>query len=257
MRRAAIAAVVILATASLQAATTYRVTTTIKDRLKRSPRVERVIADGDNRRLTVEHQDEPFTHDVLLSTDGGKTVIALNTPLQTWFDFTILPPSTSSLKPRKGAAIKDMKVTVSEESGNEPIFGFPIRKFVIRASFTAQEDYGGTKVKRENAMTTLLWTTDKIDAALAFPMAVFATGVSSIDAEVRQKTAAILSGFPLREVTTYSQAYEGGAPTVEIITTEVDDIRTVPSPLATQFAKPADYVNQPPIISGAPVVISH
>jgi hypothetical protein len=250
MIRVLLAAVLLTAT-SLQAATSYRVTTTIKDRLKRTPRVERVIADGDNRRLTVEHQDEPFTHDVLLSTDGGKTVIVLNTPLQTWFDFTLLPPSTSSLKPRKGAAIKDVKVTVSEESGNEPILGFPIRKFVIRASFTAQEDYGGTKVKRENAMTTLLWTTDKIDAALAFPPPVFETGVSSIDAEVRQKAAAILSGFPLREVATYSQAYEGGAPTVETITSEVNDIRTVPSPPAAQFAKPAGYINQPPILNGA------
>jgi hypothetical protein len=257
MRRAAIAAVLVVATTALQAATTYRVTTTVKARLKRIPRVERVIADGDNRRLTVEQQDEPFTHDVLLSTDGGKTVIALNTPLQTWFDFAISRGSASSLTPRKGTEIKDPKVTVSEESGNEPISGFPVRKFVIRASFISQENYGGTKVKRENAMTTILWTTDKIDSALAFPMAVFATGVPAIDTDLRQKSAGLISGFPLREMTTYSQAYEGGAPSVETIEEEVDDIRTVASPPASQFAKPAGYVNQPPIISGAPVVVSH
>lgn len=256
MRRSAIAAVLLIATTALQAAATYRVTTTIKDRLKRTPRVERVIADGDNRRLTVEHQDEPFTHDVLLSTDGGKTVIALNTPLQTWFDFAVLH-APSMLKPRKGAAIRDVKVTVSEESGNEPILGFPVRKFIVHTSFMAVEDYSGTKVRRENAVTRLLWTTDKIESTLAFPTKVFATGVESIDGELRQKTAAVISGFPLREVTTFSQAYEGGAPTVEIITTEVDDIRTVPSLPATQFVKPAGYINQPPIISGAPVVISH
>jgi hypothetical protein len=251
-------AVVLLATSTAShAATTYRVTTTVKERLKRIPRVERVIADGENRRLTVEQQDEPFTHDVLLSTDGGKTVTALNTPLRTWFDFAIFPRGTSGLKPWAGTAIKDPTVTVSEEAGAEPIAGFPVRKFVIRASFTAQEDYGGTKVKRENAMTTILWTTDKIDSVLAFPISVFATGVSSIDAELRQKTAAVISGFPLREVTTFSQAYEGGAPTGKITTTEVDDIRTVSSLPAAQFAKPAGYVNQPPIISGAPVVISH
>jgi hypothetical protein len=256
MRRSAIAAVLLIATTAVQAATTYRVTTTIKDRLKRIPRIERVIADGENRRLSVEQQDEPFTHDVLLSTDGGKTIVALNTPLRTWFDVAILPPSTSNLKLRKGTKIKDPKVTVSEESGNEPISGFPVRKFVIRASFTAEENYGGTKVKRENAMTAMLWTTDKIDGALAFPPRAFGTGVDAIDAELRQKTA-IISGFPLRAMTTYSQAYEEGAPTVEIINAEVDDIRTVASPPATLFAKPADYINQPPIISGAPVVISH
>jgi hypothetical protein len=255
MIRTVIAAVLLTTSMASQAATTYRVTTTFKERLKRIPRVERVIADGDNRRLTVEQQDEPFTHDVLISNDSGKTITALNTPLRTWFDFAIFP--RSGLKPRTGTAIKDPTVTVSEEAGAEPIAGFPVRKFVIRASFTAQEDYGGTKVKRGNAMTTILWTTDKIDSALAFPTAVFATGVSSIDAELRQKTAAIISGFPLREVTTFSQAYEGGAPTGTITTTDVDEIRTVSSPPATQFAIPPGYVNQPPIISGAPVVISH
>jgi len=256
MRRSSIAAVLLIATTALHGATTYRVTTTIKDRLKRIPSVERVIADGQNRRLTVETQDEPFTHDVLLSTDGAKTIIALNTPLRTWFDFAVLPHSTTTLKPRRLAAIKNPVVTVREESGAEPISGFPVRTFVIRATFTSEEDYGGTKVKRENAMTAMLWTTDKIDGALAFPPRAFATGVDAIDSELRQKTA-IIAGFPLRAVTTYSQAYEGGAPTVEIITTDVDDIRTVAPPPAAQFAKPADYVNQPPIISGAPTVISH
>jgi len=256
MRRFAIAALVVLATTALQAATTYRVTTTVKGRLKQTPIVERVIADGQNRRLNVEKQDEPFTHDVLLSTDGGKTIIALNTPLRTWFDFAVLRAPTP-LKPRRAAAaIKNPAVNVREESGAEPISGFPVRTFVIRATFTAEENYGGTKVKRENGMTMMLWTTDKIDAALDFPPRTFVTGVDAIDAELRQKTA-IISGFPLRAMTTYSQAYEGGAPTVETITTEVDDVRTVPSLPAAQFAKPAGYVNQPPIINDAPVVISH
>ena len=240
-----------------QAATSYRVTTTTKNRLKRMPVVTRVIADGDNRRLTVEQQDEPFTYDVLLSTDSGKTITALNTPLRTWFDLTVLNGSiSSSLKPRKGTAIKNANVTVHEEPGAEPILGFPVRTFVIRASFTSEEDYGGTKVKRENAMTTILRTTDKIDQALFFPPRIFATGVAPLDTELRQKSG-VISGFPLREVTTFSQAYEGGAPKVEMITTEVDEIRSVASPPAAQFATPAGYINQPPIINGVPTVISH
>ena len=85
---------------------------------------------------------------------------------------------------------------------------------------------------------------------------MFPTGVDVIDAELRQKTA-IISGFPLRVITTYSQAYEGGAPKVAIITAEVDDIRTVASPPAAQFAKPADYINQPPIIRSPPAPITH
>jgi hypothetical protein len=256
MIRALIAAALLITTTALHAATAYRVTTTIRDWLKREPQVEHVIADGANRQLTVEQQNEPFTHDVLLSTDGGKTIIALNTPLRTWFDFALLPPSKLNIKPVRGAAVKKAQVAVHEESGAEPISGFPVRTFVIRASFTSVESFARTSVKRENAMTVLVWTTDQIDAALAFPPRVYVTGVDAIDAELREKTA-IISGFPLRTMTTYSQAYEGGAPKVATITTEVDDIKSVPSPPATQFAKPAGYVNQPPIISAPPAVISH
>jgi hypothetical protein len=254
MIRSWIVAILLITATALQSATTYRVTKTVKDRLKRSPVVERVIADGDNRRLTIEQQDEPFTHDVLLSNDGGKTVVALNTPLRTWFDAAVLPPSTKSLAPRRGSDIKDAKVSVSEEPA-EPIGGLPVRKYVIRASFIASENYGGTKVNRDNSMTTLIWTTDKIDGALAFPRLQVTIGVAALDAELRQKIAAV-TGFPLREVTTYSQAYEGGAPTSEIITIDVDDIRTVPSPAAAQFTKPAGYVNQEPVMGGpAPPII--
>ncbi|HEV7428313.1 MAG TPA: hypothetical protein VGQ46_18300 [Thermoanaerobaculia bacterium] len=254
MIRSVLAATLLITASASYGATTYRVTTTIKDRLKRMPVVERVIADGDNRRLTVEQQDEPFTHDVLLSSDGGKTVVALNTPLRTWFDAAVLPPSTKSLAPRRGSEVKDAKVTVSEEP-TEPIGGLPVRKYVIRASFIALENYGGTKVNRDNSMTTLIWTTDKIDGALAFPKLQVTIGVSALDAELRQKIAAV-TGFPLREVTTYSQAYEGGAPTSEIITIDVDDIRTVPSPAAAQFTKPSGYLNQAPVMGGpgAPVI---
>ena len=73
----------------------------------------------------------------LLSTDGGKTVIALNTPLRTWFDFALLPASKIDLKPLKGTAVKKPQESVREESGAEPISGFAVRTFVIRASFTS------------------------------------------------------------------------------------------------------------------------
>jgi hypothetical protein len=96
-------------------------------------------------------------------------------------------------------------------------------------------------------MTTLVWTTDKLDRPLAFPIPTITTGVESLDAELRPKLVMIL-GFPLRRVTTMSRAYEGGAPAVEITRVEIDDIRTVPSPLASAFAKPAGYVHQAPVI---------
>jgi hypothetical protein len=250
-RRFGVAGLLLCASTSLLAATSYRVTLTTKDRLKRVPVVQRVIAEGDSRRLTVEQQDDVFTYDVLLSTDSGKTVTALNTPLRTWFDGATLPASRPARTPGFAEIrIKDAKTSVTEEPTDATIAGLVTRKFVVRASYTSQEKYGDTKVNRIHEMTTLIWTTDKLDQSLAFPIRVIAMDVEPVDAELRQKQA-VISGFPLRRVTSISRAYEGGAPSVEITTFEVDDIRTVPPPPASAFAKPASYVHQEPVI-GSP-----
>jgi hypothetical protein len=249
-------ALLLIVPAAAHAATAYRVTIVRKRRLDKPPLVGQVIADGEKRRLTYKDRPEPFTEDVLLSTDGGKTVTALNTPLRTWFALTRSGPSETDVPSSiRRVQIKDTTVSVTEEP-SEPIAGYPVRKFVIHAGFTTVEDYSGTKVKRIHSLTELVWTTDKLDGSLTFPRPAYTLGTRSVDDELAVKTAAI-SGFVLRDVETISRAYEGGMPIVEITTTEVDDIRTVPSPPAADFEKPAGYVNQPPIISGAPTVISH
>jgi hypothetical protein len=230
-------------------------TITRTDRFKRPPAVQRIIIDGEKRRLTVEHPEEPFAYDVLLSTDGSRTVTALNTILRTWFDADKSPasatqqPSGTGLPPWVTLEIKDAKISVTEKPADETIVGFPVHKFVIRAGYTTREDFGGTKLNRVHTMTILLWTTDKIDRSLAFHIPAFATGVESLDADPRLKSA-VISGFPLRRVTTVSRAYEGGEPVVEMTTIEIDNIRTVPPPPASTFAKPAGYVNQEPVIGG-------
>jgi hypothetical protein len=250
MRRLEIAVFVLCAATTVQAATTYRMTITSSDRFKRPPAVQRIIVDGENRRLTVEHPEEPFGYDVLLSTDGGRTVTALNTTLHTWFEPSKPSVTATGLPPWMSAEIKDTKLTVTEEPAGETIAGLSVRKFVIRGGYTTREDFGGTKVNRVHTLTTLLWTTDKLDPSLAFGIPAFATGVESLDAELRKKSAAI-SGFLLRRVTTVSRAYEGGEPVVEVTTIEIDDIGTVPPPPASAFVKPAGYENQAPVV-GAP-----
>jgi len=236
----------LIASTAAHAATAYRVTIIRNDGFKRPPLVGHVIADDENRRLIYDNQDEPFAEDVMMSTDGGKTVTALNTRLRTWFALVDQP---AGLSPWMHVEIKDVKVSVAEEP-SEAIAGYPVRKFVIHASYTTREDHSGTKVNRVHTMTEIIWTTDKLDGSLSFPIPRVTIGVGVVDAELRRKTASI-SGFLLRDVKTISRAYEGGAPSLEMMTTDVDDIRTVASPPATQFVKPPGYINQPPII-GAP-----
>ena len=246
MRRSAIAALLLIASTTVQAATAYRVTIIRKDHFKQPPLAGHVIADGENRRLTYENRQEPFTEDVMLSTDGGKTVTALNTSMRTWFAMHPAEATETGLPPMIRAEIRNPKVTMTEEPSPD-IAGYPVRKFVIHAGYTTREHYSGTTVDRIHTMTALIWTTDKLDRSLAFPLPEVTIGVRSLDAELRQKMA-LIPGFPLREVTTISRAYAGGEPLVTMTTTEIDDIHTVPSPPASQFTRPADYVNQEPII---------
>lgn len=234
---------------SMQAAITYRMTITTTSRPPRPPSIQQIITDGEKRRLTIENAEAPFIYDVLLSPDGGRTITALNTPLKTWFDkeaFDAKHPHYTGLPPGIKTQIKDAKISISEEPTDEPVEGFPVRKFVVRASYNTQEDFNGTIVKRVHAITTLLWTTDKLDRSLAFGMPPLDTGVASLDTELRQKAAAF--GFPLRRVTTVSRAYEGGEPVVEITRIEIGKIETVASPPASVFARPSAYANQAPVI---------
>jgi hypothetical protein len=252
VRRLRIVILLLCLPAVMRAATTYRMTMTINNRFKLPPSIQRVIVDGEKRRLTVENAEAPFAYDVLLSTDGGRTVVALNTPLRTWFDESsggATHERATGLAPWVKTVIKDVKTSVNEEPTTDTVAGFPVRKFVIRASYTTQEDFDGTKVNRVSTVTTVLWSADKLDRSLAFHMPPLDTGVESLDALLRQKSQSEF-GFPLRRVTTVSRAYEGGPPVVEVTTIEIDDLHTVPSPTGDTFVRPSAYVNQEPIIGG-------
>ena len=246
MVRLRTATLLILMACTAQAAMTYRTVVTTRNRFKSSPVVQRITADGNQRRLTVEHPEEPFSYDVLLSGDGGASVTALNSQLHTWY--TLAKPSVR-LSPSIHIEIVGRTTELREESGAEPIGAFPVRKFVVQASYTSLEDYGGTKVNRVHTLTAMIWTTDKLARALAFPPLTITMGEDSIDADLRQKTAT-LPGFPIRVITTVARAYDGGQPTVEMKSEEVDEVATIPAPPASLFVRPANYINQEPIIGG-------
>jgi len=238
-----------LVATSAQSAMTYRRTTTTRNGFHRPPVIEHITASGSNRRLVVENPFEPFTYDVLLSGDGGKTVTALNTKLQTWYTLTdASPKARPAAIPGIQIEFTDIKANLVEEAGAEPINGFTVRKFVVHGSFTSAESYGGTKVKRIHTVTAIIWTTDKLEGSLGFPLLSITVG-EKLDAELRQKIGAI-TGFPLRKIVTIARAYEGGQPTVEMISEEVDDVATIAAPPASLFMRPANYANQEPVIGG-------
>jgi hypothetical protein len=230
----------------LSAATRYTV--------NMEPNSATVLIDGPRRRIEFLHRPMPFEYDVLLSDDAGKTFIALNTPLKTWFRLGENVPS-NAIPVLYGSAImhkysvRDVKVMPSDEPA-EAIDGVATHKFVVKTSFRLREDYSGTPVDSQISSTLLVWTTDAVDPALAWKTPALAkTDVPDVDAQLAPVLEKI-AGFPLKIVFTATRAYQQSRPQTHTMTITVSDIRTVDAP-PHAFERPADYVHQAPII-GAP-----
>src|SRR5207237_1218976 len=114
------------------------------------PRFEAtVLADGSRRRIDVVRPEMPFTHDVLISDDGGATFIALNTELKTWFRAEIASllgrPRIFGGRSNQRQSVRDVSVTTSEEPA-EAIGGFAVHKYVVKTSFMVREGQGAARI---------------------------------------------------------------------------------------------------------------
>lgn len=233
---------------ALAGATSYRVTITPA---KGTPVVAHVVAAGGSKRVTVERpKDEPFDFDVLLI--DGSAVTALNTQLKTWYEGEprILPPPRiyKPMYPFSKTERRDITTSVEEEQTEETIAGHALRKFVVRIHFVTRETVNGDRIESTNGTTILVWTTVDYDEPLAAPSIPFTTGVSDVDAQLAPKLAAI-HGFPLKTALSATRIFAGGTPQTAVLTAIVDEVQPATADAAL-FHRPADYVNQKPIVSG-------
>jgi len=211
-----------------------------------------VLADGAHRRIDIERKETPFTHDVLLSDDGGATFIALNTPLKTWYRAgaasLIGRPNIFGGLPNRKRAVRDVKVTVSDEP-SEAVGGFAAHRYVLKTSYAVREGSGAARLDMQFDETAIVTSTDAIDAALAVRLVDLTTAEPEVDAQVVPALAKI-AGFPLKTVLTATRVYVGGRPQTLTYSVTVSDIRTVAAPRHA-FERPADFIYQEPIL-GAP-----
>lgn len=215
----------------LRAAVEYSVTIdTVGDPL--SPHRElRVVVDGPRRRVEVRKPEiNPIPFDVFVADLRQREgFTGLNTDLKTWW-YPASPISVALGRPRTftmtNAAIRDVTVTAVEESGAEEIAGFPTRKFVVQASFRRTGSISDTKVSVLEHTTLMVWTTDKIDPAVSVLPLPYRTGEREVDDLVMSRLA-IVSGSPLRIVTSATSTWEGGPPRTEISTKTVSGYREV------------------------------
>jgi hypothetical protein len=233
---------------TLANATSYRITISPA---KGTPVVAHVVAAGANKRVAVDRPaGEPYAFDVLL-LDGNATT-ALNTSLKTWYEGEPqLMPRPRLYKPLLGLKpeVRDVKVTLDEEPNDELLAGHKVRKFVARSSYVLRGRINGDRVDASYGTTIVIWTTSEIDETLSMPSMPLTTGIGEVDAQLAPKLAAV-HGFPLKTVISATRVFAGGLPQTEVLTMTVDGFATVTADAAL-FQRPAEYVNQKPLI-GAP-----
>lgn len=252
MRRLLLFLVLLLA-GTAGAATQFRYVVESTGDPLRPRQVGTIRVDGVSWRIDSE---ESLMANASFSTDGGKTVTALNEKLSTYYRPKIADPSKvmstghytvpfadENTKP----VVRVKKVSLQEEPSDERIAGFQTRKYVLKFAHDVKVRIDGEAVRVIFDSTVLLWTTDEVDLAVRpVDLSDVRTGLSEVD----QQLGAALSGmkgFPLKRSLSVSRRYEGGAVMVDLVTSTFDDFKTVVLP-PEALAVPSGYRYQEPVI---------
>jgi hypothetical protein len=191
------------------------------------------------------------------STDGGKTVTALNETLSTYYHPKAFPSEakiTSSghysapfIEKNTKPVVSVKNVILEEESSDERIAGHATKKYVLRFTHDLRVKMGGEKVRVIFGSTVLLWTTEEIDLPdVPMNLREIRTGFDTVDQAVNAALSGV-KGFPLKRRLAVTRQYEGGRVMVDVVTTTFDDFKTVDLPPAA-LAVPAGYRFQEPVI---------
>ncbi len=211
----------------------------------------------DGMSYRIEH-DDSLMFTAAFSTDGGKTVTALNTKLSTYYRPKAPPPGAKAMssghysvpfmdmdkKPPK-VSVKD--VVVTEEPTDERIAGYETKKYVLTFAHDARFTLSGEKLRVLFTTTVLLWTTEAIDLPFV-PMdpREIRTGHDVVDQAVKAAMSGV-KGFPLKRRMSVTRRFEGSKVMVDAVTTTFDDFKTVDLP-PEALTVPAGYRYEEPVI---------
>jgi hypothetical protein len=169
-----------------------------------------VNTEGQKSRMDVASGDQMIfkDNDVVLSTDGGKTMTVFDPTSKTYFDLQLdqlLGTSTgmlNSLGDMVKIAFANPQVNVRDEGDGGTIEGFPTRKYVLEASYDINIDAMGQKMTTHATMNTENWMTDQLSSELSSFMQArgLRTGIEAVDKMIEAQ--ATMHGFPLKQITT-------------------------------------------------------
>ncbi|HKO56568.1 MAG TPA: hypothetical protein VJ276_11875 [Thermoanaerobaculia bacterium] len=244
--------IAVAAALPLQAAVTYRVEVewaATRQSVDRS----RVTVDGKKIRIDFEPDgDATITGNALISTDGGKSYIGINSRLKTWWPANMQEPWAQPFTPRPdrgghGERARKVQWTWREEPEGEA----GKHNYSGDLSFVALQDVmDGQTVDSRNTAKVEIATDEGIDATwLGF--LPFITGIDDINSRLAASGGAI-KGFPTRITLTSTRQYNHGPLLTAKHAMTVSDVKTLTSVDPHLFERPKDYREQAPVMA-APV----
>ena len=183
---------------------------------------------------------------VVLSTDGGKTLIVAEPATKSWYalDLSDLLGGASAVTRQFGDAVKfDVKnprVGVKHSGKTAPLEKLPTNRSTINSAYDLIVNAMGQNMTMKMQNATEVWWTDKLSAEYTnfLQLRGVRTGIDAVDKILAAQTAS-LKGFPLKQVTTTTVTMNGN--TMKTTTTSSVSGFKQASFTADQFVLPPGY----------------
>ena len=204
--------------------------------------------EGSQMRLEVSQGDKVLFGDnsVILSRDGGETLIVLNPKDKTFYEIQLAEMfgAMGNVMKSMGGMFKmnidNQKVTVKDAGDGGMVEGFPTTRYVTDASYDLVMEMMGRKMVTSITTQTETWSTDKLDRHyMTFVQQKgFRTGMEDLDRLIQAQSSE-MKGFPLKQVTrtTSTQGKKSETSTTTVTISEIEE-KKVP---ASRFEIPAGY----------------
>lgn len=204
--------------------------------------------EGKNMRMDFTEGDKMLFQNgsVVLSHDGGKTLIITNPEEKTYFEMDLeemLGAMGNMMKAMGGMfqmSFDNMTAEVVSSGDGGMVEGYPTTRSVIRTAYDMNMKIMGMKSSSHIESTTEVWATEKLGAEYAtfVQQKGLKTGMKDIDKLIEAQSIGV-KGFPLKQIVTMktTQGKKTDSSTTTMTVTKLEKVNVPDS----AFAIPAGY----------------
>lgn len=248
MKRLSLFIIVSAFTASLCAGVTYDFKS-VTDGSGGGTLAGKARVEGKNMRMEFTSGDRMvFQNDsVVISTDGGKTLLVLDAKKKTYYELSLEQTMNALGSVMKGLggmfkmSISNPEVKITRAGDGGVVEGYPTQKYVVDSVYDMSMSIMGMKNEMHIVSKTESWNTDKLDReAMSFvQMKGFRTGMEDLDRLIAAESASV-NGFPLKQIRTQTTTSKNGKASTNVTTTTITNVKKEPV-AGSQFEIPGDY----------------